>query len=58
MLLSDDYYPALTRDNVDLVVDAIDRIEPDGVRTADGTLHPADVIVYGTGFTATDFLAR
>ncbi|GAB2629372.1 NAD(P)/FAD-dependent oxidoreductase [Prescottella soli] len=57
MLLSDDYYPALTRDNVDLVVDAIDRIEPDGVRAADGTLHPADVIVYGTGFAATDFLA-
>lgn len=57
MLLSDDYYPALTRDDVDLVVNAIDRIEPDGVRTADGTLHAADVIVYGTGFAATDFLA-
>ncbi|MCL2536305.1 MAG: NAD(P)/FAD-dependent oxidoreductase [Nocardiaceae bacterium] len=57
MLLSDDYYPALTRGNVDLVVDGIERIEPDGVRTVDGVLHPADVLVYGTGFTATEFLA-
>ncbi|MGO4202498.1 flavin-containing monooxygenase [Rhodococcus sp. TAF43] len=57
MLLSDEYYPALTRGSVDVVVGAIDRIEPDGVRTVDGTLHPADVIIYGTGFAATEFLA-
>lgn len=57
VLLSDDYYPAVTRPNVDLVVDDIERIEPGGIRTSDGVLHPADVIVYGTGFAATDFLA-
>ncbi|WP_164873324.1 flavin-containing monooxygenase [Rhodococcus xishaensis] len=57
MLLSDEYYPTLTRSNVDLVIASIDRIEPDGVRTVDGTLHPADVIIYGTGFAATEFLA-
>jgi putative flavoprotein involved in K+ transport len=28
----------------------IDRIEPDGVRMADGSLLPADVIVYATGY--------
>ncbi|MGW4478697.1 flavin-containing monooxygenase [Rhodococcus triatomae] len=57
LLFSDDYYPALAREDVSLVVDRIDRLEPDGVRTVDGTLHPADVVVFGTGFAATDFLA-
>ena len=27
-----------------------DRIEPDGVRWADGTFEPADVIIWATGF--------
>jgi cation diffusion facilitator CzcD-associated flavoprotein CzcO len=57
LLFSDDYVPALTRPNVDLVTDAITSITPAGVVTADGTEHPADVIVWGTGFKATEFLA-
>jgi 4-hydroxyacetophenone monooxygenase len=47
----------LKRDDVDLVVDRIDRIEPAGVRTSDGVLHEADVIVLGTGFRASEFLS-
>ena len=43
---------ALTRDNVELVRTGIDRIEADGVVTVDGRHHPADVIVYATGFYA------
>ena len=46
----------LKRPNVELVSDGITRIEPDGVRGSDGRLHPADVIVYGTGFRASEFL--
>ena len=46
----------IMRDDVDLVTDAIDEITPEGVRTVDGTLHEADVLIYGTGFTASDFL--
>jgi len=42
----------LTRDNVDLVRTGIDHIEADGVVTVDGEHHPADVIVYATGFYA------
>jgi cation diffusion facilitator CzcD-associated flavoprotein CzcO len=57
VLFNDDYYPALSRPNVALVTTAIERIEPEGVRTRDGTLHPADVIIYATGFKSTDFLA-
>lgn len=57
LLFSNDWYPALTQRNVDVVTDAITEITPDGVRTGDGRVHQADVLVYGTGFTATDFLA-
>jgi 4-hydroxyacetophenone monooxygenase len=46
----------LTRDDVHLVTDTIAEITPLGVRTVDGTVHEADVIIYGTGFKASDFL--
>ncbi len=35
---------------------AIERIEPTGVRTADGELHEVDCIIWGTGFQTTDFM--
>jgi cation diffusion facilitator CzcD-associated flavoprotein CzcO len=57
ILFSNDYLPALCRPNVSLVTDPIAEIIPTGVRTADGVDHPADAIVYGTGFAATEFLA-
>jgi len=57
VLFNDDYFPALGRRNVRLVTEPIERIEAGGVRTRDGELHAADVIVYATGFKATEFLA-
>jgi cation diffusion facilitator CzcD-associated flavoprotein CzcO len=54
VLLSDDYYPALTRPNVELVTSPITEVLPQGVRTADGRVHEVDGLVYGTGFHATD----
>jgi cation diffusion facilitator CzcD-associated flavoprotein CzcO len=57
ILFSNDWYPALAREHVDLVTHPVAAVEPDGVRTDDGTLHPADVIIWGTGFAATGFLA-
>jgi 4-hydroxyacetophenone monooxygenase len=47
---------ALTRDNVTLVTEAIREITPTGIVTVDGVEHPVDVIVYGTGFQASQFL--
>ncbi|MEO8811591.1 MAG: NAD(P)/FAD-dependent oxidoreductase [Caulobacteraceae bacterium] len=47
---------ALRRDNVDLVTEPIERIVPAGIVTRDGVEHPADVILYGTGFHASRFL--
>jgi cation diffusion facilitator CzcD-associated flavoprotein CzcO len=57
VLFSNDWYPALSRSNVELVTDPIERISPAGVITEGGRLRPADVIIYGTGFTTLDFLA-
>ena len=47
---------ALKRDNVDLVTTPIARVTPEGVETKDGVSHPADVLIYGTGFHASRFL--
>jgi cation diffusion facilitator CzcD-associated flavoprotein CzcO len=55
ILLSDDYLPALTRENVDVVTDAIAEIRPEGVLTKDGVLHEVDTIVFGTGFNVQKF---
>jgi cation diffusion facilitator CzcD-associated flavoprotein CzcO len=57
VLFNDDYYPALARPNVRLVTDGIKRIEPAGIRSREGELHEADVIVFATGFRSTEFLA-
>ena len=54
---SNDWYPALARANVDLVTDEIERIVPEGVIAAGGAIRNADVIIYGTGFRAVEFLA-
>ena len=56
VVFSSDWYPALARPNVGLVTDRIERIVPDGVVAADGTTRGADVIIYGTGFKAAEFL--
>lgn len=50
ILVSDDFYAALKRSNVDLITDPIDQITPAGVATVDGTERPVDAIVYATGF--------
>ncbi len=50
VLVSDDYYPALTRPNVNLVTERITDVKPDAIVTADGTEHPVDVLIYATGF--------
>lgn len=48
---------ALRRDNVQLRTESIAAVTPTGLRTADGADHDYDVIIYGTGFAASHFLA-
>jgi len=57
ILFSDDIYDAYDRDNVLIETTPIERIEPAGVRTTDGELHEADVLIYATGFETNTFMA-
>jgi len=57
ILISNDYYEALARPNVDVVTDGIAEVTANSIRTKDGHEYPVDAIIYGTGFQATDFLA-
>ncbi|WP_187276627.1 flavin-containing monooxygenase [Parahaliea maris] len=50
ILIADNYYEALNRPDVHVITDAIQRITRQGVVTADGAEHPADILVYATGF--------
>ncbi len=54
ILISDDYYPAIQRPNVELVTEGIAEIRERSVVTSDGREIPADVLIYGTGFKATE----
>ncbi len=54
ILLSDDYYPALTQPNVTVVDGAAVEVRPGGVVDPTGREHPADVLVFATGFHVTD----
>lgn len=46
----------LKRDNVHVERERIAAITPAGIRLVDGTEHDVDVIIYGTGFHASEFL--
>ena len=57
IMLTDEWYPTLTRPNVELVTDRIAEVTPTGVRTEDGVERPADVLVLATGFKTHGFVA-
>lgn len=54
--MSPNYFDAVQRENVDVVTTGIDHVEPTGVVTTDGVLHPCDVLVLATGFDAHAYL--
>ncbi|MEZ0154570.1 MAG: flavin-containing monooxygenase [Candidatus Reddybacter sp.] len=56
LILCSDFYPAISRDNAELVTDAIEGIEPEGIRTKDGRLHELDVLLIATGFKVSEFM--
>ncbi|MDT9595189.1 NAD(P)/FAD-dependent oxidoreductase [Nocardioides zeae] len=57
LLFSNDWYAALDRPHVDVVTAGVARVEADALVDDDGRRHRADVVVWGTGFAAADFLA-
>lgn len=58
VLLSNDYYPALERPNVQLITEPIKSITTQGVAGEDGQNWEVDAIVYATGFEAAEFNHR
>jgi cyclohexanone monooxygenase len=54
ILISNDWYPMLARDNVGLVTDGIAEIRENAIVTRDGTVREVDAIVNATGFHVTD----
>ncbi|HYF27529.1 MAG TPA: NAD(P)/FAD-dependent oxidoreductase [Baekduia sp.] len=57
VLLSSQWYPTLARPDVDVVDAGVTAVAPEGLRTADGREVPADVVVWCTGFTPTEYVA-
>jgi cation diffusion facilitator CzcD-associated flavoprotein CzcO len=56
LIVSPDFYAAMQQPNAELVTEAVARIEPAGVRTADDALHELDVLVLATGFKVDAFV--
>ncbi len=50
VLFASNYYPALTRDNVDVVTDGVEAFTETGLRLTDGREVDADVVIMATGF--------
>ena len=56
LIFSADYYEAIQGPNSELITEAIDSIEAEGILTVDGVLHEFDVIALATGFKADRFM--
>jgi cation diffusion facilitator CzcD-associated flavoprotein CzcO len=56
LIMSEGFYEAVQSPNCSVVTENIERVEPGGVRTADGILHELDVLVLATGFDPHAFM--
>jgi cation diffusion facilitator CzcD-associated flavoprotein CzcO len=54
ILPTDEWYPAVTKPNVEVVDQALAEVRPNSVVAADGTEREVDTIIFGTGFHVTD----
>jgi cation diffusion facilitator CzcD-associated flavoprotein CzcO len=57
VILASTFYPALNRENVELVPHAVERLTRDGIVSADGDERKVDVLIMATGFQPQRFLA-
>ncbi|WP_170420149.1 flavin-containing monooxygenase [Ruegeria arenilitoris] len=58
VLSSNDWYPALARDNVSVIPHGVERIEGTEIIATDGSRTAADILIWGTGFHVTDAVQR
>ncbi|MCZ2393305.1 MAG: NAD(P)/FAD-dependent oxidoreductase [Chitinophagales bacterium] len=54
ILMSNDYYQAVARDYVDVIVEDISSVDEYGIQTKDGKYRPVDIIIFCTGFHASE----
>ncbi len=57
VLLGDDFYRALQRDNVTLVTDPVERVTKTSIRTAAGSVVDVDAVILATGFETSHYLS-
>lgn len=55
-LVDNGWFQTIKRDDVELVTDAIERVEPHAIIDANGVAHDTDIIVLATGFKTLKFL--
>ena len=58
ILISDDFYPAISRANVDVITEGIREVRANSIVAADGSEREVDAIIFGTGFKAQDPMPR
>ena len=58
ILIADDFYSTMNRDNVHLQAASIEQLTEDAVVTGDGKHHPADIVVYATGFDLENYMRQ
>jgi cation diffusion facilitator CzcD-associated flavoprotein CzcO len=56
LIYSENFYQAVQKPNVDILLEGVETIEKNGIRSADGTLREFDIIVFATGFEADRFM--
>jgi 4-hydroxyacetophenone monooxygenase len=56
LIIDNNWYPTVAREDVNLVTDEIVAIHPTGIESADGSMHEVDVIIFATGFNTNHFL--
>jgi len=57
-VIASTFYPALKKENVELVPKAVSSVTRSGIVDVDGVERPVDAIVMATGFHAADYLSR
>jgi len=58
LIMASTFYPALLRDDVELIPKAVASVTETGLVDVDGVEHPVDVLVMATGFQPTNYLAH
>jgi cation diffusion facilitator CzcD-associated flavoprotein CzcO len=58
ILYANNWYPTLNKENVNVISEAIERVNKHSISTNDGNEYAVDAIIYATGFKATEHLSN